>query len=196
MAESTVVEEEIFSSTKDGLVSPGKGTEKGVLIGEENKESFPEDEDEPISWWHGMRDCVDALIDSKKLRYGIWLRASPWRSVKDFDQEVNREMGSTSTIAKKLFVTKDRDVKEKQGAEAVNDVASLLNKVSFEEPVEGQLGLGEVQERGMMSKGGEEAQVVQQSSPGITTEMERSNIQVADAFVFGGIESLHTPGRS
>lgn len=145
---------------------------------------------------HGMRDCVDALIDSKKLRYGIWLRASPWRSVKDFDQEVNREMGSTSTIAKKLFVTKDRDVKEKQGAEAVNDVASLLNKVSFEEPVEGQLGLGEVQERGMMSKGGEEAQVVQQSSPGITTEMERSNIQVADAFVFGGIESLHTPGRS
>lgn len=63
MAESTVVEEEIFSSTKDGLVSPGKGTEKGVLIGEENKESFPEDEDEPISWCEDGGDDDDNRVE-------------------------------------------------------------------------------------------------------------------------------------
>ncbi|CAO2821304.1 unnamed protein product [Amaranthus hypochondriacus] len=86
---------------------------------------------------HGMRDCVEALADPNNPRYGIWLRASPWRSVKDYDQEMRREVGSPCTIAKKLFVTKGREAKDKQGAKEVNDVASLLKKVSFVEPVEG-----------------------------------------------------------
>ena len=31
---------------------------------------------------HGVRDCVDGSMDSKVPKYGIWLRASPWRSVR------------------------------------------------------------------------------------------------------------------
>lgn len=60
---------------------------------------------------HGMRDCVDALADPKNPRFGIWLRAVPWRSAKDFNLEMRRETVISSTSARKLFFTKGMEPK-------------------------------------------------------------------------------------
>lgn len=74
----------------------------------------------------GIRDYVDSSANPKKPKYGIRLRAFPWRSVKNFDKEMSGEDAVTKCMESKVPVE----------LEAINDVVSLLNKVSFDDNLE------------------------------------------------------------
>ncbi|CAO2834969.1 unnamed protein product [Amaranthus hypochondriacus] len=78
-------------------------------------------EDKPITW-----DYVDGSANPKNPKYRIRLRASPWRSVKNFDKEMSGEDAVTKCMESKVPVE----------LEAINDVVSLLNKVSFDDNLE------------------------------------------------------------
>lgn len=78
---------------------------------------------------HGVRDCIDGIFDSKNPRYGIWLRASPWKTVRK-EEEVEEGRKMLSPKARNLFFTKDMEPIVKVNRETIDVMASLLKKVS------------------------------------------------------------------
>lgn len=80
---------------------------------------------------HGVRDCVDGMVDPQNPKYGIWLRASPWKSIRCVEKELEGNVENPVSMARKLFFTKGMELKPKISAEVINDVYSLLNKVSL-----------------------------------------------------------------
>ena len=71
-------------------------------------------------------------MDPNNPKYGIWLRASPWRSVRNYEKEINNEYDNPSLTTRKIFFTKCMEPRTHVDTKVINDVASLLNRVSFE----------------------------------------------------------------
>ena len=85
---------------------------------------------------HAVRDRVDGSMDPKNPKYGIWLRASPWRSVKNYKKEINDESDISCPTTRKIFFTKCMEPRTHVDSEVINNVASLLNRVSFDDNLE------------------------------------------------------------
>ncbi|KAL2926383.1 Arginine--tRNA ligase [Bienertia sinuspersici] len=53
---------------------------------------------------HGTKDCEESKeMDEPVLKYGLWLKASPWKTV---SSEVDKEKNNKSKCACNLFFTK------------------------------------------------------------------------------------------
>lgn len=81
---------------------------------------------------HGSSECKEVFGENSPVKnYGIWLKASPWRPMRNGDE---MEMGDKSnSCRKKLFFPKKLPTKETLANpnEAINSVASMLGKVAL-----------------------------------------------------------------
>ncbi|KAL2926349.1 Gag polyprotein [Bienertia sinuspersici] len=81
---------------------------------------------------HASRECDDNKEEeSAEYTYGSWLKASPWKPMKDGRHKKEDEEGKG--CERQLFVTKPRQEGNKAAGEQVDDMISKLTWVTIQE---------------------------------------------------------------
>ena len=76
---------------------------------------------------HGTKDCDEVEDeDDGEVKFGGWLRASPWKVGGMGERRIEGDRGST--CAKTLFITKPREKRMSIIKENVNEVTNILHK--------------------------------------------------------------------
>lgn len=96
---------------------------------------------------HGSNECKEVFGESSPVKnYGMWMKASPWRPMKNSDtiEEGDRD----KKCSRKLFFPKKLSTKEPPANEVINSVTSLLgnfdlNQKNVRENTEDEVFLSE-----------------------------------------------------